>query len=95
MNYYKLGQKVRCIVNFKVNNILTDPTAVTCKVMNPSKQIDTYVFGTNGELVKDSTGIYHLDVVVDEKKQWNVRFEGTGVCTAVEEISFGVQSAFP
>lgn len=94
MNYYKLGQKVRLIVNFKVNGVLTDPTTVTCKIMDPSKNVTTYIYGTDAALVKDSTGIYHVDVVTDEKKQWNYRFEGTGVCTAVEESAFGVQTVF-
>ena len=94
INYYKMGQKVRCTVNFKVNNVLTDPTVVTCKVKDPSGNVVPYVYGTDAELVKDSTGIYHVDVVTDEKKQWNVRFEGTGTCTAVEESAFGVRSVF-
>jgi hypothetical protein len=95
MNYYKLGQKVRLIVNFKVNGVLTDPTTVTCKIMDPSKNVTTYVYGADAALVKDSIGVYHVDVITDEKKQWNYRFEGTGVCTAVEESAFGVQSVFP
>jgi hypothetical protein len=94
INYYKLGQKVRCTVNFKVSSVLTDPTTVTCKVMDPGKNVVTYVYGTDAALVKDSTGIYHVDVTTDEKKQWNFRFEGTGTCVAVEESEFGVRSVF-
>lgn len=95
MNYYKLGQKVRMVGTFKVNGVLTDPTTVTCKVMDPSKNVSTYVYGTNNELVKDSTGVYHVDVVTDEKKQWSFRFEGTGACVAVDEDDFGVTTKFP
>ena len=94
MNYYKLGQKVRCKTAFKVDSVLTDPTTVTCKVKNPSGTITTYVYGTDAALVKDSTGMYHVDVVANQKAQWNFRFEGTGTCTAVEESAFGVSTVF-
>lgn len=94
INYYKLGQKVRCTVNFKVNGTLTDPTTVRCKVKDPSGNVTTYVYGTDAELVRESTGVYHVDVVTDEKRQWHFRFEGTGTCTAVEESSFGVRTVF-
>jgi hypothetical protein len=94
INYYKLGQKVRCTVNFTVSGVLTDPTTVTCKVMDPSGNVLTYAYPAAPELVKESTGIYHIDVIADEKKQWNFRFEGTGTCTAVEESTFGVRTVF-
>lgn len=94
IHYYKLGQKVRCKVNFKANGTLTDPTTVRCKVKDPSGTITTYVYGTDAELVKESTGVYYVDVVTDEEREWRFRFEGTGTCTAVEESSFGVYSEF-
>jgi len=95
IHYYRKGQKVRFTNEFKVAGVLTDPTTVTCKVMNPSGDITTYVYGTDAALVKDSTGIYHVDVVCNLKKEWNVRFEGTGTCVAVDELTVGVASVFP
>jgi hypothetical protein len=63
INYYKKGQKVRVSCIFAVNGTPTDPTTITCKVMDPSRNVSTYVFGTGADLVKDSTGVYHVDVV--------------------------------
>jgi len=94
INVYKLGQKVRCSVDFTVDDVLTDPTTVTCKVKDPSANISTYVYGTDEELVKDAVGQYHLDVVSDAQREWVFRFEGTGTCTAVEELSFIVTTEF-
>jgi len=94
INYYKQGQKVRASCTFAVDDVATDPTTVTAKVMDPSGNVTTYVYGTDAELVRDGTGIYHLDVVTDEEGEWRFRFEGTGTCTAVEESSFGVYSEF-
>lgn len=89
INTYRKGQKVRVTCQFKVNGTLTDPTTVTCKVMDPSRNISTPT------PVNQSVGIYYVDIVTDENKEWNVRFEGTGACVAVEELTFTVMSAFP
>ena len=94
INYYKLGQKVRCTVTFTVDGVLTNPTTVTAKIKDPSGNVTTYVYGTDAALVRDSTGVYHVDVVTDKKRQWHFRFEGTGTCTAVEESAFGVRTVF-
>ncbi len=101
MNYYKRGQKVRIPVEFKVWNPntsawdYTDPTTVTLKVMSPSGQVSTYVYGTDAAVVRDATGKYHIDVVASAKKEYNIRAEGTGACVAVQEWAFGVKSVFP
>jgi uncharacterized protein YfaS (alpha-2-macroglobulin family) len=94
ISLYKKGQKVRCLVNFKVDDGLTDPTTVTFKSKKPSGTVTTLVYGTDAAVVKDATGQYHADVVTDEKGEWNFRFEGTGICTAVEESAFNVTSVF-
>jgi len=94
INLYKKGQKVRCSVEFKVDDVLTDPTTVTFKSKKPTGTITTLVFGTDTAVVKDAVGQYHVDVTTDEKGEWNFRFEGTGACTAVEEAAFNVTSVF-
>jgi len=95
ISLYKKGQKVRCSVEFKVNAVLTDPTAVTAKVKKPGGTVTTYVYLTDAALVRDGAGLFHLDVTTDEKGEWNFRFEGTGACTAVEEAAFNVTTVFP
>lgn len=94
INLYKKGQKVRCSVQFKVSDVLTDPTTVTFKSKKPSGSITTLVYGADAAVVKDGVGLYHADVTTDEKGEWNFRFEGTGVCTAVEEAAFNITSVF-
>lgn len=94
INVYKKGQKVRCSVTFAVSGTATDPTTVTAKVKSPSGILTTYVYGTHAELVRDGTGLYHVDVTTNEIDQWNFRFEGTGTCTAVEEAAFQARSVF-
>ena len=38
-----------------------------------------------GEVVKTATGVYYYAATPDKPGIWNYRFEGTGVCTAVDE----------
>jgi uncharacterized protein YfaS (alpha-2-macroglobulin family) len=94
INLYKKGQKVRCSVNFKVADVLTDPTTVTFKSKKPSGTITPLVYLTDVAVVKDAVGQYHVDVTTDEKGEWNFRFEGTGTCVAVEEAAFNVTTVF-
>jgi hypothetical protein len=94
INLYKNGQRVRCLVTFTVDDVATDPTTVTFKAKDPSGNVTTYVHGTDAQLVKDATGVFHADVITDEEGEWNFRFEGTGVCTAVEEQAFFVTTVF-
>jgi hypothetical protein len=95
MNLYAKGQTVTCSVVFKVGATETDPTTVQFKVKPPRSEVVTYVYGTDAELVKDDVGEYHVDVVGDIKGKWVYRFEGSGVCTAVDEAEFSIHTAFP
>lgn len=94
VNIYKKGQKVRISVAFTVDGVATDPTTVTAKIKDPSGNQSTYVYGTDAEVVRESTGNYYVEETTDENKLWHYRFEGTGACEAVEEGAFRVRSAF-
>jgi hypothetical protein len=94
INLYKKGQKVRCSVDFRVDEVLTDPSIVNFKFKKPSGGLTMWVYGTDIAVVRESTGLYYADVITDEKGEWSFRFEGTGICTAVEEASFNVTTLF-
>lgn len=95
MTIYKKGQRVRCEVTFKVNAVLTDPTAITFKYRKPDGTTVTHLYGNPDNVVKRSdVGLYYAEVITDQLKEWVFRFEGTGTCTAVEEQSFQIMSAF-
>ena len=54
----------------------------------PDATVTTYVNGTNAELVKDSTGKYHVDWTITQAGRhfWKVR--GTGAIVQAEGSSF-------
>ena len=95
MAAFQQGQLVRLSVAFTVASTATDPTAVTLKIRTPSNSTVTYTYGTDGALVKDSTGNYHLDYTVAAKGLHIYRWAGTGAVVAAEEGSFtGKDTAF-
>ena len=93
-NTYTNGQQVRSTVTFTVGGSATDPTTVVAKVMAPDGTVTTYAYGTDAELVKNTTGVYYVDITGDQDGPWNYRFVGTGTCVAASEGTFYITSKF-
>lgn len=95
-NKYTLGDEVRITGTFKDGaGAVQDPTDVYCKYSDPSGNVITLHYGVDGELLKDSVGVYHVDVDADEAGTWEYRFYSTGAGQAAGESLFKVnQSAF-
>lgn len=96
MNSYDKGDLVRVTGTFtNASDAATDPTTVTCKVKTPAGVTTTYLYGTDAALVKDSTGVYHLDITASTSGQWWYRWEGTGAVEQADEDTFIIEpSAF-
>ena len=91
MAYY-IGDLVRVSAVFKnTSDVETDPTTITMKFKDPASVITTYVHSTDSELVKDSTGNYHVDLTLDQDGHWYYQFIGTGTVVAGEEARFEVE----
>ena len=91
MANYDKGDLVRCAAAFtNTAGTAIDPTAVLFKVKDPSGNITTYTYLTDAELVKDSTGNYHVDVDADEVGTWYYRYYSTGTGQAAGEGTFDV-----
>lgn len=88
-SYYK-GQKVRIKVTFTdtTSGNLADPDVVRCLYVNPAGTLVTLVYLTDGALVRDSTGAYHVDISATLHGDWFYRFESTGNGQAATEASF-------
>lgn len=71
-----------------------DPTTVTLRTMSPSRVEETYVYGTDSELVRDNTGDYTGTITPDEAGRWHYRWQTTGTNLVVaDEGNFLVQSS--
>ncbi len=91
---HDLGDLVRVSVEFRnTSGDLADPTAVNMSQRTPAGVTTTYIYSTDAELVKDSTGKYHVDVSASEAGVWYYRFFSTGTGQAAEERQFKVRPA--
>ena len=95
INTYDIGDLVRCQGIFTdAASTVTDPAAITFKVKNPSGTTTTYVYGTDAQLVKDSTGTYYVDVSINSAGVWYYRFASTGSGQAAGENYFRARSTY-
>jgi len=88
---YDLNDTVGASVTFAVASVATDPTAITFEARSPvTGTITSYVYGTDAELVKVSTGNYTVDIALSEPGRWWIRWEGTGTAAGSEQTYFDV-----
>lgn len=94
MAVYEYGSVARITGDFYYidNNtkVFFDPTGVTVSVKNPDGTVTDYVYGTDSEVVKSTTGKYYMDVECDMAGRWLYRFVGTGARQTAEETHFNV-----
>ena len=91
MNSYPVGTAVKCQMTFYSDEAQTtpaDPTAITFRVKAPSGTITEYVYATDAELVKASTGVYYVLVTPTTDDIWTYAFEGTGAVVETKEKQF-------
>lgn len=91
MNAYDRGDLVRLSASFDVDDVATNPTALTFKLLRPDGTTQAYVAGTDAQLVHDSTGNYHVDWSAAQEGVHYYRFEGTGAAQAASEQSFVIR----
>ena len=90
-NAYDIGDLVRCTGAFATSGTNVNPEAVFFKVKTPAGTVTTYAYGTDAALVRDSTGVYHVDVNAAEAGQYVYRFWSTGAGQAAAEGQFLVK----
>ena len=88
---YDKGDTVRASATFTdADGLGVDPGTVTFKVLDPSGNEASYVYG-GVEVIKTATGIYYIDILIDESGTWHFRCEGTGTDAAASESYFSVR----
>ena len=85
VNTYDVGDTVIMHTEFRVADVLTDPTAVVCQLKDPAGTLTT---PSNSKI---STGIYEASVDVATAGTWRFRWTATGTVKAAEESWFLVR----
>ena len=97
MNTYTDGELVKCTGTFTTEaGDAQDPTGVRFVFETPAAQVTEYVYGTDVQVVKDSTGIYHVNLdTTDKPGTWKYRFYSTGTGQSAAQAKFKVTRAVP
>jgi hypothetical protein len=69
-----IGQSERWVAQFKdEDGVLFDPDDVNFEVTDPDGDVTTYVYGTDPEVTKVSTGVYRYEQEWTVAERWSVR----------------------
>lgn len=78
MATYEIDTLVRLAVTFTTSMMaVVDPTDVKLYVKPPGGSVTTYTYLLS-QVVKDSTGNYHYDLLVNAVGGWLYKWQGTG-----------------
>lgn len=93
MPAYDIGNKIRITGTFTnplSGDAVVDPVTVYCSVRTPAGETTTYEYGVDTEITKSGTGVYYLDLPLDENGNWYVRWWGedaSDISSVAEEVS--------
>ena len=73
---------------------LTNPTAITFYVKDPLGEIADYIYGTDNEVARPSTGTFTFDYTPTLRGTYTVRVVATGTVKAAERDTFEVRSQY-
>lgn len=95
MTHFDLGDIMRVTATFTDSGgNAVDPDTVTFSVLHDDDEQVDYVYGTDVEVVQQTTGVYYLDVELDDTGYWRTRVASTGAGQAAEELAVTVYSSF-
>ena len=87
---YIPGEVVRLLLNtFDFAGAVADPGAVVLKVKQPDGTVVTHT----PDVVRDSTGVYHADLVLSAAGVWAYRWELTAPNAGAAEGLINVQKS--
>ena len=91
-NTYDVGDLVRVTGTFtNAAGTPVDPTRVFVEYCDPSGNVTRLEYLIDAALVRDSQGVYHTDVNVDESWDWAYRWYATGTGQSAGEERFHVR----
>lgn len=71
---------------------VTDPTTITVYLRHPDQAGETFVYGTDGEVTKSSTGVYVFTYRVTKSGTYYGAFVGTGALESTGRWQWDVLS---
>jgi hypothetical protein len=95
MNAYDAGQGVRLLCPITVNGVPTDPGTLSLTIHPPpGTGPDIVVTLAGGDVLRDSAGTYHYDLIVTAGGVWRYAWVATTPAAAAQG-AFLVRSPLP
>ena len=89
---YDYGDAPRLAIAFTdINGNADDPTTITFKVKWPDGTTETFVYGTDAEIVKTATGAYYIELSLSQWGRVLVQWKGTGNLEALQSYELWVR----
>jgi MarR-like DNA-binding transcriptional regulator SgrR of sgrS sRNA len=89
---YDIGDTRRLQTTFKgIDGVNADPTTVTFELQKPDGTLTTYIYLTDAELVKSTTGIYYVDWPFTVSGRHKVHWNGTGAVATAEPTEIHIR----
>jgi hypothetical protein len=90
-NTYDIGDEVRITAVFTQQDIPIDPTTVALTLTYPDASSIVYTYAGSGVL-RDSTGVYHFDIIPAARGTYRYKYVSTGAGTAAQSGWFQVRA---
>lgn len=71
------GDTRRLTVTIYVGQALTDPASLTFRFRTPAGVETTYIFGVDAQIVHDTAGVFHADLLLDQAGPWTYQWQST------------------
>lgn len=92
-NSYVEGQGIRLTGQFRDDvGRLADPNGIYVRIRTPDSVVVTYVYLTDSELVRLSTGVYYIDLDLEQDGCWAFAWGSTGALQALTDGTFDVRA---
>lgn len=94
LNKHDIGDLVRLAAVFRnIAGALTDPDAVTLRILRPDGTVQVETWPPDGVIVNDAAqiGRFYADISPILVGDYWFRFEGTGAVTEAEESRFRIR----
>lgn len=91
--YYDVGEIAVIEDTIDVDGVLTDPSTLTISYRKPNGTEVTKTYGTDPEVVRQSVGVYHLNVTCDSAGEWAGRVSASGLASGAGETSWHVRAS--
>lgn len=91
---FQVNDELNAVIVFtnKLTGALADPTTVTVKLQTPNLVDASYVYLSNSEVTKLSTGVYRFLYIILVTGHYFISAVGTGAVQGSIELEFDVDS---